>query len=300
MRMKYFLLISLILAVAWLAATAQDSTQTADSTKTENKATDTTKADSAKADTAKAAPKDTAKTDTAKAAPAKQETAEADTTKQAPGMTRLDSIRAAAARQQAEKQQSAKADSSKQQSKPVQSPLVDSLRRAKAEQDSIRADSIKAAQGEAPADTTADTTAVMKPEEKPAHAFVGAKKCKICHKDEYTSWMVTAHARTFERLGTEDQVNDKCLPCHTTGTTINNVLLEGVQCEACHGAGNDYRKTKIMKDKDAAKEAGLIDPDKEVCERCHNEDSPTFKGFDFDTAIQKLEEIHIIKSAEKE
>jgi hypothetical protein len=153
--------------------------------------------------------------------------------------------------------------------------------------------------GEIPADTGAVDTAVAEeaePEEKqPEHAYVGAKKCRICHKDEFTSWMVTAHARTFERLSLTEKQDPDCIGCHTTGVTPGQVLLEGVQCEACHGPGNDYRKTSIMKDKELAMEKGLIEPTAEVCERCHNEDSPTFIGFDYETFVSRTEEIHIIE-----
>ena len=127
--------------------------------------------------------------------------------------------------------------------------------------------------------------------EKADHAFVGAKKCKTCHKDTHASWLETKHAKTYDVLSAEEKKNEECLGCHVTGTTAKDVLLEGVQCEACHGAGGDYKSAKIMSkkkwkadpeaQKKLALEAGLLMPTEELCKTCHNKKSPTFKAFDF-------------------
>ena len=60
------------------------------------------------------------------------------------------------------------------------------------------------------------------------------------------------------------------------------LVEHGVQCETCHGAGSEYKSRKIMKDHDASVAAGMIAPDQEFCEPCHNDRSPTFEGFDFE------------------
>jgi RecJ-like exonuclease len=133
-----------------------------------------------------------------------------------------------------------------------------------------------------------DTT---KKDEGPKHEYVGAKKCKICHKTEYDSWLTTKHAQAWGALTAKEQKTD-CATCHSTGTTAKGELLEGVQCEACHGPGNDYRKTKIMKDIKLAMENGLIMPTAETCEKCHNKKSPTFKGFDFEKMVVNPAGIH--------
>lgn len=75
---------------------------------------------------------------------------------------------------------------------------------------------------------------------------LGAEKCaKMCHKAEYDSWLKTKHA----------------------------TMRHKVDCETCHGKGSDYAKMWIMKDKEAAKAAGLIaKPDKENCLKCHKND----------------------------
>ncbi|HVP06993.1 MAG TPA: cytochrome c family protein [Candidatus Acidoferrum sp.] len=137
-----------------------------------------------------------------------------------------------------------------------------------------------------------------KPAEKPkeaaaaAHAFVGADKCKMCHKAEFDAWSKTKHAKAFEALKPEEQKKAECVICHTTGKTAEAVELNGVQCEACHGAGADYKKPTIMNaakwkaDSTAQfklmKEAGLTLPVEADCMRCHKQEgNPNFKPFDF-------------------
>jgi hypothetical protein len=75
---------------------------------------------------------------------------------------------------------------------------------------------------------------------------------------------------------------------------------QGVQCEACHGAGSGYRKKKIMMDRDRAVERGLVLQTEEVCTSCHNDESPAWdperytladgskQGFDFDQAVKLI------------
>jgi RecJ-like exonuclease len=108
------------------------------------------------------------------------------------------------------------------------------------------------------------------------HTYVGASKCMMCHKKDnvYPTWLDSQHAKAWDSLKTEDQKNEKCVACHSTGKNAAGELLTGVQCEACHGPGSDYMKMSIMKDKKLAVEAGLIIPDEKVCKKCHNENVP--------------------------
>ena len=75
--------------------------------------------------------------------------------------------------------------------------------------------------------------------------YIGAAKCKMCHKVEYESWSQLSHSKAFEKLEGDDQANPECLKCHATG---GKAELPGVQCESCHGPGSDYKGMKIMKD----------------------------------------------------
>jgi hypothetical protein len=123
------------------------------------------------------------------------------------------------------------------------------------------------------------------------HEFVGAAKCKMCHKIQSTSWMASKHAKAGDLLKPEEQKNPKCTECHMTGKTAEN---PGVQCEACHGAGKDYMAMKVMKDPAAAAAAGLkAKVAKEDCVKCHAAKSPSgnpnpnFKSFNYEEAVKK-------------
>lgn len=109
--------------------------------------------------------------------------------------------------------------------------------------------------------------------------YIGAEKCKICHKVEFTSWQGLAHAKAFDRLKPEEQGKAECLKCHATGASAE---MPGVQCEACHGPGNDYKSIKVMKDRAASLAAGLVIPTKETCLGCHSGAPHELKPFDWD------------------
>ncbi|NIM10717.1 MAG: cytochrome C554 [Candidatus Aminicenantes bacterium] len=133
--------------------------------------------------------------------------------------------------------------------------------------------------------------------------YIGAKKCKMCHKgpkkgEVYEKWEKGSHAKAFETLKAKgEEKNPKCLECHVTGFNAggykvgdaNAAKFEGVGCESCHGPGSEYKKMSIMKDLNKSKENGLIIPDEAVCKKCHNEKSPTFKGFDFAKYAKKID-----------
>lgn len=139
--------------------------------------------------------------------------------------------------------------------------------------------------------------------------YMGVVRCKTCHNskkmggEQYKIWEKSRHANalnTLKELGEAD--NPKCLKCHTTGygePVPSGVNLAGVQCEACHGPGSIYKSVTIMSKKaykenraaahKKALDAGLVMPPTEkVCRGCHNEESPNFKGFDFEADKEKI------------
>lgn len=143
-------------------------------------------------------------------------------------------------------------------------------------------------------------------EEKAAYKFIGVKKCAICHRAEakgnqYKHWQESAHAQAYQTLGTpkakeiaaklgltdDPQKIPQCLKCHVTGSGEPAELTEkinpedGVQCESCHGAGQDYGTVTVMKNRDLAIAKGLVIPTEAVCVKCHNKDAPGSKPFDF-------------------
>jgi hypothetical protein len=103
------------------------------------------------------------------------------------------------------------------------------------------------------------------------HAYVGAAKCKMCHKVQYASWETTTHAKATDdaKASTDREFSADCLTCHATNASED---FAGVQCEACHGAGGDYKKMSIMKDRATAEANGLNIPTQETCAGCHTGD----------------------------
>jgi nitrate/TMAO reductase-like tetraheme cytochrome c subunit len=117
-----------------------------------------------------------------------------------------------------------------------------------------------------------------------APTYIGVDKCKICHKVEHESWLKLPHAKAFERLKPEEQSTPECLKCHATGASK---ALPGVQCEACHGPGSDYKSIQVMKDRAKSIAAGLVVPDRATCEGCHTQAPHDLPAFDFEAAKPK-------------
>lgn len=144
--------------------------------------------------------------------------------------------------------------------------------------------------------------------------FVGVKTCKTCHKaaergDQYSKWKKGPHAKAYDTLGTakakelaakagvngDPQKAPECLKCHVTGygkpaSAFGRKyrIEDGVGCESCHGAGSDFKKKSIMRDKKKAMAKGLIEPEEKVCKTCHNKQSPTFKPFDYEERAKEI------------
>ncbi len=144
--------------------------------------------------------------------------------------------------------------------------------------------------------------------------YAGVRRCKVCHEAEdmgnqYTVWEHSKHAIAYQTLLTEESAkiakewklslpaneSPECLKCHVTG--YNNAEAEfgkkfnkedGIQCESCHGPGESYRKEEIMCDRELSIAAGLILPKPEDCLTCHNEESPKYKTFTYETYYAKM------------
>lgn len=147
--------------------------------------------------------------------------------------------------------------------------------------------------------------------------YSGVKLCGACHKakdkgEAYTIWEKSAHAKAFEILKSKEAEelatkkglkksaaeSPECLKCHVTGGGVaTNVepgfkKEEGVTCEACHGAASGYKMIHNKpENKEKAIAAGLTlnsNTDSKPCEKCHNAESPTFKGFKMETMWAKI------------
>ncbi len=144
-----------------------------------------------------------------------------------------------------------------------------------------------------------------------AHAYVGSKKCKMCHLKESKSWAETKMAKSLTILNPGERAEEKkaagldpgkdytkdatCLPCHTTGygkpggyvDAESTPNLVGVGCEMCHGPGGTYTKSQYMSLKNKEYKiaelvaVGMVEEITiEQCKVCHNTDSP-FVGDDY-------------------
>jgi len=147
--------------------------------------------------------------------------------------------------------------------------------------------------------------------------FMGADKCKPCHMSpkkgaQYKVWKDSKHSKAFETLASDKakeigtkkgianpQADAQCLKCHVDGFGVDQKFLgekynkaDGVGCESCHGPGGDYWTKEVMTDISLKKiewgSVGLTKPDSTVCKKCHNEESPSYTGFNFDEMYKKI------------
>lgn len=142
--------------------------------------------------------------------------------------------------------------------------------------------------------------------EEVKHAYVGVKVCGMCHKKDgiLESWEKTPHATVWDKLTDEQKKDETIQKYYATGKLEDGTLLTNVQCEACHGAGADYKSMSIMKDKEKAIANGLVMPDAETCKHCHNAEAPTealkASAKDFDFAKMEAKGVHAIPKAAEE
>ncbi|MEX2116115.1 MAG: multiheme c-type cytochrome [Bacteroidota bacterium] len=147
--------------------------------------------------------------------------------------------------------------------------------------------------------------------------YIGTKMCAPCHRTEKQGkqmeiWQKSKHAEAYKALTTAEadkiaksKGSDKpaaetaaCLECHVTQADAKLVektfnKQDGVQCETCHGAGSAFKSIPVMKDHAKSVAAGMTEFKDEAaieakCKTCHNEKSPTFKGFKFGEYWSKI------------
>lgn len=152
-----------------------------------------------------------------------------------------------------------------------------------------------------------------------ANRYIGVKACKNCHSGDakggvFEKWNDGPHAKAFETLASpkakeiaakrnieDPQKSDQCLKCHVTAFGLDKKEIKrgfkhenGVQCETCHGPGEDHFKVRFKESQSggdpspvAAAEINTdIGPEK--CAECHNEESPTYKEFCFKERMMKI------------
>jgi len=157
------------------------------------------------------------------------------------------------------------------------------------------------------------------------HQYIGVKQCAPCHRTEKQGmqtdiWQKSKHASAFTVLDSTDakeiakkkglskspSESPECLKCHAPEFSVDAKLIgktfsvkDGVQCESCHGPGSDYKVLTVMKDRTKAVAAGMLlsSNDPKLCQKCHTQESPTFKGFNYKEMWEKIK--HPVPKAQK-
>jgi len=140
--------------------------------------------------------------------------------------------------------------------------------------------------------------------------YVGAGKCKICHKTEkqgkqFPVWEEGKHSKSYaalsspeasmkaQEMGVENpSESPECIKCHVPlFEKAPEFKEEGVTCEVCHGPGSDYKKLSVMKSREESVNNGLTvketpEEKKAWCLTCHENAHGT--SFDFEASWQKI------------
>jgi len=111
-----------------------------------------------------------------------------------------------------------------------------------------------------------------------------APECLRCHTTGFGAGGYEVKDEAFWNPAPDDRAGKKAVK-RMTG-------LQSVGCEACHGPGSKYKKKKVMEaiytgETDGAS-VGLITPTEKTCVGCHNEDSPSFKGFNYEERVKVI------------
>jgi len=117
--------------------------------------------------------------------------------------------------------------------------------------------------------------------------LVGPENCKACHPEAYTLWKQTKHARAEQTLSPQQQKDARCQTCHSPNAADQHVA--NVSWESCHGGGQYYVASYVMKDPELARWVGLQDPSEKSCRSCHDASSPSLKPFDFAEKLKAID-----------
>ena len=109
--------------------------------------------------------------------------------------------------------------------------------------------------------------------------FIGSEKCSQCHEKQFEEWKDSLHAKSTIHLS-EHQKNDaRCQLCHNPSSLTEKNLSASVHCETCHGPGEFYAFSYVMKDRELSRLLGLKSNTIQNCSTCHNQDSPSTEPF---------------------
>jgi hypothetical protein len=111
-----------------------------------------------------------------------------------------------------------------------------------------------------------------------------APECLKCHTTGFGAGGYEVMGDDFWNPADDDKVGRKAVK------RMNGLQVVG--CEACHGAGSAYKSSKTMKAIYSGEvddtTVGLAQISEETCKTCHNEESPTFKPFNYEEMLQKI------------
>lgn len=122
--------------------------------------------------------------------------------------------------------------------------------------------------------------------------FTGAQRCAACHSSinagrQFAIWRNSAHADAYNALQSDSaraylrannaSIGD-CVGCHTTmgrealAEGEAAIVVEGVGCERCHGAGSRYGYYDVMRERAAFTANGGAAGSLQDCYGCHAAD----------------------------
>jgi hypothetical protein len=149
-----------------------------------------------------------------------------------------------------------------------------------------------------------------RPQQEMHPRYMGHESCRDCHEGILNQMKEAKHSIAYVSLRDTDRQPDAhrsaaCLPCHVVGHYLkggnqhsggwniydNQPMMQGVQCESCHGPGEYHVKVEREKEdggeknvqypadysSDGRDKFGLIPATKDTCVGCHDEaNSPKF------------------------
>ncbi len=142
---------------------------------------------------------------------------------------------------------------------------------------------------------------------------------ETAHANSFEVLKTPEAKKTAEELGIETNPweTPQCVKCHTTGygeggyeikeaafwvqktekgkptkEVKRMTALQHVGCEVCHGPGSEYKSKKkmnaIFHENITMESVGLLIPSEKTCVKCHNEESPTFALFDYESFYTRI------------
>ncbi len=109
--------------------------------------------------------------------------------------------------------------------------------------------------------------------------FIGSEKCSPCHQKQFEEWKESRHAKSTDHLSEHQKKDTRCQLCHNPSSLTEKNLSASVHCETCHGPGEFYAFSYVMRDRELSHLLGLKPTAIHNCSTCHNQDSPSTEPF---------------------